>query len=100
MKNMKTTLSIEITSADKVTGILPEEGQTEEDFKGEDAKALDGFRKEFAKDFHKAIVDYLKGYFADEFEEDLLDSLDEYYVEGWDTLKDYGTKIKLSVKKN
>jgi hypothetical protein len=96
---MKTTLQIEIESKD-IYPILYEDGDVEEDYSKERRKELPKFQKQYAKDLHKAVITSIKDMFnPDEFIELFLDSGgEELYIEGWDSLEDYGIKIKL-VKK-
>jgi hypothetical protein len=97
---MKTTLQIEITTKDSLP-VLFEEGDVEEKYNKKQKKELPLFQKEFATGFHKIIIDVIKDMAEKEnFEETFFDELDEYYVEGWDTLKDYGTEIIVKEVKN
>jgi hypothetical protein len=92
---LKTILNVEITSPDSMD-VLPEEGQTEEEFKSkEKQKELRDFRKKFAKEYHQCILKFIKDYFKFNFEENFLDDISDYSVESWESLKDYGTKVKV-----
>jgi uncharacterized membrane protein YheB (UPF0754 family) len=98
---METELKVKVVSKDTLE-VLPEEGQTMEDFEGkEKQKELKQFQRKFAKDLHKEVIKWIKHYFKDNFEEEFLDQLEENYVESWDDLKAYGVKIELKeVKPN
>jgi hypothetical protein len=93
---MKTTLIIEVETKDKLE-VLPEEGETMEDYIGKE-KELEEFQKRIGKEFHEQIINYIKEIFEDRFEEEFLDNNEDFYVEGWESLDDYGTTIK--VKEN
>jgi len=93
---LKTTINIEITSKDSLP-VFPKEGETEKDYKGKE-KELATMRKTFAKEFHKEAIKFIKYYFKENFEEEFLDSLEEHYIEGWEDLKAYGTKIKIKTE--
>ena len=93
---MKSNLIIEIETPDKLE-VFPEEGQTDEDFKGKE-KELQDFRDGFVKGLHENIIDEAKKHFDDScFEEGYLDNVEEYHIDAWDSFEDYGIKIQTKV---
>jgi hypothetical protein len=87
---MKTKIMIEVDTK-LIDWVLPEEGQSEDDFNTpEELAELKKFREEFTNDVHTRIINLIKLYVDEQLEEDFLD--DECYVEGRDELRDY-TKI-------
>jgi len=90
---MKKTIVIELELPDKLE-VYPEEGQSEDDFKGKaKQKELEAFRKQFALDVQKTVMDAAKQYIED-FEDYFMDtSVDDILIDGWDDLEDYGVKI-------
>ena len=99
---MKTKLAVEIETPEKIE-VFPEEGQGEEDFEGKEPE-LQKFREDYARDLHSAVVtaiqDYLDSNGSNNFEEDFIEDLEELYVEGQESLDDYGIKIKTTTKNN
>lgn len=93
---MKTKIIVEIETKDKYD-VLPEEGETEEDYKNKKDE-LRKFREEYAKGIHKSIIDYIKNVLGDGLEESFMDSsyFEEYYIDSWDEFDDYGIKVKLT----
>lgn len=92
---MKTKIMLEIETPDKID-VFPEEGQTEEDWKGKE-KELQEHREQYVKDLHIGVVEKAAEYFEDGiFEEDTIDNFEELYIEGWDSFVDYGIKIDLT----
>ena len=92
---MKTKITIVIESPDKIE-VYPEEGQTKEDFKGEEKeKELKEFQEGFTIDLHNTVVGRAKRYFDDEhFEDDVIENMDEQSIEGYESFNDYEIKIK------
>jgi hypothetical protein len=97
---MKTKLIIEIETPD-YHEIFPEEGQTDEDFEGKEEE-LEEARREYSKELHDCLVEEIKRYFEERLEDEFADQslIEEYYVEGWDELKDYGIKLKITEEKS
>lgn len=92
----KLNFSLEIETPEIMKDLFPEEGESEKDYKiPEKKKELEKFRKDFAKDVHKAVKSSIKPFLIEEFHEYLLNENDELNCEGLDSLEDYGIKIKL-----
>lgn len=88
---MKTILNVEIETADSLP-VLFEEGDVESEYDAQKLKELPKFRKDWAKRVHQAIVKEIKALSEQDLQEGWLE---EEYIEGWDTLKDYQTTIKV-----
>ncbi len=90
---MKTKLTIEIETKDTY-GVWEDADKTAEDY----TKAeLEKYDKQYTKDIHKAVVQHIKNLTGEDLEEGLLDgSMEELVIEGWETLEDYGIKIKVT----
>lgn len=92
---MKTQLTIEIETPDKVI-VFPEEGQSDDDFEGkEKQKELDDFRKEYSDDLHQHVINYIKSYLSDRLEEQMIDDMDDLAIEQYETFEDYGIRINV-----
>lgn len=90
---MKTTLTIEIETKDSYD-IYPEEGQGDDDFIGNEEELAEE-RRQYAIGLHQQVVRAIEDFMDDE--DNIFDRLDEFWIEGWDDLKDYG--IKIDIKK-
>ncbi len=90
---MKKQITIEVELPEALE-VYPEEGQSEEDFKGKaKQKELEAFRKKFTQDVQTTVIDAVKQYVED-FEDYFMDtSMDDILIDGWDSLEDYGVKI-------
>jgi hypothetical protein len=98
---MKTKLTINIETPD-LPEIFPEEGQSDEDFEGEDKqKELAEFRKDYATDLHNTIINSLK-YFIQEgrFEESCIDNMNDVTIEDYDSFDDYEIKVSIEEAKD
>jgi len=97
---MKTKIILEIETPDTL-GILPEEGQSEDDFKGEEKqKELKDFRENYCKELREGVVKYIQDYFDNGyFEEGFLEDMEELYIEGFDDLDKYDITISVEEEK-
>jgi len=93
----KTKLMVEISTTDSLN-VFEEEGQTKKDYIGREKELMD-FRKDFAKDVHWAIINRMKEHLPEMVEEDFFNNADDVSVEGFESLDDYETKIKVTVCK-
>ncbi len=90
---MKTKIIVEIETPDaKDTTTVPEAGQSEDDFKGNEEE-LKAFREGYAKDLHSAILGRVLRYLDSELEEQFLDCEEELLIEDWDDFSCYGIKV-------
>lgn len=86
---------IEIKLPTKPLEVYPEEGMTEDDFKGKKKqKELEDFRKAFLVSIKDSTKKILESY-MDDFEDYFLDNADDISIEGFESLKDYGIEIKI-----
>jgi hypothetical protein len=92
----KINLSIEIETPDTLE-IFPNEGDSEDDYKTKTEKReLEKFRKSYAKDVHRVVKENIIPFIKNKFEDFLFNNADDVLnIEGFDTLKDYGIKIKV-----
>ena len=94
---MKTIIKIEVTTADKIP-VLMEDGDVWANYTKEQKEECRALQADYAERFHQNVVGAIKTNPATErFFEDVTE--DEYSVEGFDSFKDYKTKIKVTVKK-
>jgi hypothetical protein len=96
---VKTQIVIEIETKDSLPVVF-NEGDNEKNYTAQEKKELIKFRKRFAKETHEVIARIVKSMIEEKViknDMDLFDNLDfeEQYVESWDELKDYGTKIQI-----
>jgi len=87
---MKITIDVEFKDAQEIK-VLPEEGMQEEDYTKEElVKFKEGYRKDLIEYVIRDIENYL--------EEGLCESIreSEQGIEDYDTLEDYGIKIKVN----
>lgn len=106
---MKTTIKIEIETPNDCE-VYPEEKLTSDDFE-EYKQTLEAEqdRLEFSKDLHTSVVTTIMKQFEKRpfygnpkilnespIEEQILDELEECYIEGWESLEDYGIKLKVT----
>ncbi len=91
---MKTTLNIEITTADKLP-VLMEEGDSWDNYTPAQKTECAQFQEEFAERVHLAFVRWFKEclFLEQALDYVLVDS--ETSVEGWEELADYKTKIEV-----
>lgn len=93
---MKTTLIIEIETLDEYE-IFPEEGETKETYKDKKEELIE-FRKDYAKNLHKAVVDKIKNIETD-LEDGIIENLDELSIEDWYTFEDYSIEFNVKEQK-
>lgn len=94
---MKTTIIIEIESPDRHKVWMDDNIVTEEDaFKRFGRENVERFQKEFSKDIHDQIVDYvmeIKEKMIDDFNDGRL--LGDNQLENWEDLSDFDVEIKV-----
>lgn len=94
----KLLVEVEIETPDNCK-VFPEEGQTDDDFKGKENE-LEEFRKEFSEDLHKNIINSFKEYLKENYFENFwLENEEEISIDGWESFNDYGIKFKTQIKK-
>ena len=93
---MKTIIIVEIETKDDYE-VWEDYDKSAEDYTNEELKK---YQKEYAKGLHQGVVDYIKNGLANGIAENFFDSsyIEEYLIEDWDSLEDYGIKIKTKVK--
>jgi hypothetical protein len=89
---MKTILQIEIETADTLPVVF-ENGDNETDYTPEQKAELPVFQQETAEDVHTRFVEHL---LRMDFDEEMMEhAIEDLSVDGWESLSDYGTTIKV-----
>jgi hypothetical protein len=100
LKNNKLSFTLDIEVPNSIKGVFPEEGESLEDYSTkEKKKELEDFRVSLAKDVLKAVKTSIKDFIPEEFFNYLMENNEEIEIEGLESLKDYGIKIKLKENK-